>query len=54
VISARRSQVVQKKINTKAGLKENEGVGEARIEKYGDALLQLLGEITTTQTPAES
>jgi superfamily II DNA helicase RecQ len=37
------AQVVQKKITTKAGLKEIEGVGDARMEKYGEALLQLLG-----------
>ena len=36
------AQMVQKKVNTKAGLKEVEGVGEARVEKYGEALLQLL------------
>jgi superfamily II DNA helicase RecQ len=48
------AQVVQKKINSKAGLKEIEGVGDARVEKYGDALLQFLGELTTPQPPAES
>ena len=37
------AQVVQKKITTKAGLKGIEGVGEARMEKYGEALLRLLG-----------
>jgi superfamily II DNA helicase RecQ len=43
------AQVVQKNISTKAGLKEIEGVGDARVEKYGDAVLQLLmvGEIKT-------
>ena len=34
--------IVQKKATTKAGLKEIEGVGEGRVEKYGDALLQVL------------
>jgi superfamily II DNA helicase RecQ len=34
--------IVQKKVTTKAGLKEIEGVGEARIEKYGDALVQVV------------
>jgi len=41
------AQVVQKKINTKAGLKEIEGVGEARMEKYGEALVQLLTQAPT-------
>lgn len=36
------AQMVQKHVNTKASLKEIEGVGEARIEKYGDALLERL------------
>jgi superfamily II DNA helicase RecQ len=36
------AQVVQKKITTKAGLKEIEGVGDARVDKYGEALLRLL------------
>ena len=36
------AQVVQKNVQSKAGLKEVEGVGEARIAKYGEALLQLL------------
>lgn len=37
------AEVVQKKITTKAGLKGLEGVGEARMEKYGEALLRQLG-----------
>jgi superfamily II DNA helicase RecQ len=36
------AQMVQKQVKSKAGLKEIEGVGDARVEKYGDALLQLL------------
>ncbi len=36
------AQMVQKKVTTKAGLKEIEGVGEARVEKYGEAVLQRL------------
>jgi superfamily II DNA helicase RecQ len=36
------AQMVQKKVNSRAGLKEIEGVGDARVEKYGDALVQLL------------
>jgi superfamily II DNA helicase RecQ len=36
------AQIVQKRINTKAGLKEIEGVGEARVEKYGEAVLKVV------------
>jgi superfamily II DNA helicase RecQ len=36
------AQMVQRRVTTKAGLKEIEGVGDARIEKYGDALLERL------------
>ena len=31
--------MVKKKVGSKAALKEIEGVGEARVEKYGDAVL---------------
>lgn len=34
------AQIVQKKITSKAGLKEVEGVGDGRIEKYGEELLR--------------
>jgi len=36
------AQIVQKRIDSKADLKEIEGVGEARVEKYGESLLQVL------------
>jgi superfamily II DNA helicase RecQ len=36
------AQMVQKKVSSKAGLKEIEGVGEARVEKYGEAVLKVL------------
>jgi len=36
------AQMVRKKVTAIAGLKEIEGVGEARLEKYGPALLQIL------------
>ncbi len=39
------AQAVQRKVSTRAGLKEIEGVGEARIKKYGEAVLEAL---TTT------
>ena len=34
------AQMVQKRASTKADFKEIEGVGEGRIAKYGDALLE--------------
>jgi superfamily II DNA helicase RecQ len=39
LINEQLAQIVQKKTNTKAGLKVIEGVGDARVEKYGDAIL---------------
>ncbi len=36
------AQIIQKKVATKAGLKEIEGVGDVRVEKYGEAVLQVL------------
>ena len=36
------AQMVQKKVSSKTGLKEIEGVGDARVEKYGEAVVQLL------------
>lgn len=36
------AQMVQKRVSSKAALKEIEGVGEARVAKYGDALLERL------------
>ena len=36
------AQMVCKRVTTRAGLKEIEGVGDARLEKYGDALLERL------------
>lgn len=45
------AQMVQKKIISKAGLKEIEGVGDVRVEKYGDALLGLLTAPTKPATP---
>lgn len=45
------AQVAQKKITTKASLKEIEGVGDARVDKYGEALLRLLAASSTPTTP---
>jgi len=36
------AQMVQRRVTTKAGLKEIEGVGDARVEKYGEAILERL------------
>jgi len=37
------AQVVQGKRATKVDLKEIDGIGEARVEKYGESLLRVLG-----------
>jgi superfamily II DNA helicase RecQ len=34
------AEMVKRRVSTKAALKEIEGVGESRIEKYGDAVLE--------------
>ena len=34
--------MVQKRVTTKAGLRELDGVGDARVQKYGDAVLGIL------------
>jgi superfamily II DNA helicase RecQ len=34
--------MVQNKVSNKAGLREIEGVGDARVDKYGDAVLKIL------------
>jgi superfamily II DNA helicase RecQ len=36
------AEMVKKRVSTKAALKEIEGVGEARVEKYGAAVLERL------------
>ena len=36
------AEMVKKRVSTKAALKEIEGVGEARVEKYSDAALERL------------
>lgn len=36
------AEMVRRKVQTASGLKEIEGVGEARVEKYGAAFLALL------------
>ena len=41
--------MVQKRVISKAGLKEIEGIGDARIEKYGEAVLAILKEAFSQQ-----
>lgn len=36
------AQMVQRRVSSKVQLKEIEGVGDARVEKYGEALLERL------------
>ena len=38
------AQIASKRYTTKSGLREIEGVGDARIEKYGDAVIQIVSE----------
>ena len=45
------AQLVQKKVSSKTALKEIEGIGDARVEKYGEALLQLLTASITSSKP---
>jgi superfamily II DNA helicase RecQ len=41
------AQIVQKRISSKTQLKVIEGVGDARVEKYGEAVLQALATPAT-------
>jgi superfamily II DNA helicase RecQ len=36
------AQIVRKKVGSKAALKDIDGVGEARVEKYAEAVLKVL------------
>lgn len=45
------ARMVQNKTDSKAGLKEIDGVGDARVEKYGEDLLGLLSSPATAATP---
>ena len=49
------AELVQHRVQSAAALREIAGVGEARIEKYGDAFLRLLREAfaATGSTPPE-
>lgn len=48
------AQIVQKKVNSKAGLKEIEGIGDARVEEYGEHLLRVLSEARVVALPGPS
>ena len=41
------AQIVRKQVSSKAALKEIDGVGEARVEKYGEAVLKVLAPAPT-------
>lgn len=49
------AELVQRRVQSAAALREIAGVGDARVEKYGDALLRLLREAfaATGPTPPE-
>lgn len=44
--------MVQNKVTTKAGLREIQGVGDARIDKYGDAVLAILSRPAVPEAQA--
>jgi len=43
--------MVEKKITTKNGLKEIDGIGDARVEKYANAVLEILKKEFQTENP---
>jgi len=44
------AKIVEKKIITKKALQEIEGVGEARVKKYGDAVISIMTSPEVTET----
>lgn len=46
-------EIVDQSITTKVGLLELEGVGQVRVDKYGDLFLQRLNELTANETDAD-
>jgi len=48
------AQMVRKKANDLAALREIEGVGEAKVEKHGEALLKILAGETAKGSVASS
>jgi superfamily II DNA helicase RecQ len=49
------AKIAEQKIRTKAGLQGIEGVGEAKVKKYGEAVIEIVskGSQTPKQTSAE-
>lgn len=45
------AEMVQRRVQTKAALREIAGIGDARIDKYGESFLQLLREAAPAPVP---
>lgn len=48
------AQIVRKRVNTKAGLKEIDGVGGSRVQDYGDDLLRVISESSLARSASSS
>ncbi len=48
------AEMVRQRIQTKKGLAQIKGVGEARIEKYGDAFLTAMSEVNNGEPNAQA
>ncbi len=42
------AQIVQKRVNSKVELEQIDGLGDARVEKYGDRVVEFLSRFTKT------
>jgi len=51
--NAQLAEVVRRKITTASGLRDIEGVGKSRVEKYGERLLAELQSISPAKNPGE-
>lgn len=47
------AKMVKQRVSSKAGLLELDGVGQARVDKYGDTVLTCLNSVPATDTPAD-
>ncbi len=45
------AQIVQKRVGSKAALREVDGVGEARVEEYGEAVVRIMLESKSSMAP---
>ncbi len=45
--------IATQRITSKTGLREIDGVGESRIKKYGDAVIQFMRELTTAKQQSD-